>query len=586
MKDLIEFLNLDELDIVVSYLDHESLSNLSITSKSIFNIFKSSNHIDYWIKKLSTDFNISANYLMDKRDSLLLFSIDFKEVYLNLRTLSKNQNMLPRELKYSYQDKNNYPYIFASCTNNLDYFCSIIPLEECGLWSIMSVYAGCEKPFMFNLDCMFTLEKDKPHENIYKKYLQVILKSGRKDIFIELQTQKALFQKLDLSSFLVDVACSGNIELFEYLLDPAFQLKIDSFFIIKNEPDNTNVTPLNHAALFGHLNLVKFILAKGVQPTNITLQYAVNSGNLELVEHLINEYKLIKNFDEIIPLLQLATRSGNKELIDYLNNMVKTQYPLNYTDVKLSVGYFITSKNKKIQKDYWKKYGSEHCHDHEELNYILGLSGNMSILRSINDLMKNPTKDPLIKLNNNCLDLAAENGHIDLVKCLIEEFKINPTEETLVAASKGRNLNLIKYLIDKKFDLFVDLNKITVNFETQAITSYLYSTFNIQMAIYCIQEQKVELDKIYSYLSSSFEAAPQLHLDTISSILLDPDSHSLHEYQLKILYSHLDNLSQSKSGVNSLPIYGKLYKNQINKMISCIKGDYSEEQNLKNNFQI
>ncbi len=583
-NNLFEKINMDEIKNIFSDLNNESIYNLSRTSRSFFNLCNPS-QLEDWIKnKLSQEFNISAEYLLQQHDVLQSFSINLKDVYFNLRKLSKNQKLLPTDLLCSYKDQNNLDYLFASCTNNLEYFCSIIPFEECEHWSFLSVFAGCEEPFMFSLDCSIRLKKESD-DLIYNRYLQIALMSGRKDLLISLLNQSNSSIKLDSSS-LEWAVYSGSIELFEYLLESSnqFNLKLDS--ILNKESQDDTETLLNFAANKGHLELVKLLISKGFKPNFRTLEDSINSENCELVKFFLNNYHLISNFEQMTKLYSISVKAGSKEVNEFLRKVAETLD--SKAEIKVNSVYFITSKNNIVQEKYWKRQEATYCQNNELFNHFFGFSGNVSILNSIKPILVNSKFNNALKLDKKCLNIAAKNGHLDMVRTLIEEYKIVPTEDTLIEASFSNNLNLIKYLLDEKFDIPVDIEKRNTNCTIQAINRYLICTFLFQIIMKCFHNKKVhfEMKFIKDALASSFEFAPQHHLNIIALILLNPNSYPLDKEDLIFFHNYLNNLSKSTTGISSLPIYGKIYSNQINKMISRINEDYSEESTLINEGSI
>ena len=115
------------------------------------------------------------------------------------------------------------------------------------------------------------------------------------------------------------VASSGSLlEVVKYLVEEKGM-----------DPKATNkkgVTVLQVAAKSGNLELVQYLVEKGADPNEkdnydmTVLHWAANYGNLELVQYLVNEHKADPNAadDDYKKVLHYAAYSGNLELVQYL----------------------------------------------------------------------------------------------------------------------------------------------------------------------------------------------------------------------------------------------------------------------------
>lgn len=140
---------------------------------------------------------------------------------------------------------------------------------------------------------------------------------------------------------LIDRAfCSGNIEIFDFLLDnfPFNQSLIDHFLVdsathgrhefmaslLKHsqaDPTCKDSEALKYAAIHDHADIIKLLLEDGrVNPlaeNHYALQIAIQLGHLECVKALLEDDRINPNFDEGMPL-RVAILMGHEKIVHYL----------------------------------------------------------------------------------------------------------------------------------------------------------------------------------------------------------------------------------------------------------------------------
>lgn len=564
--------NGDVLNYFIADIEPASMINLSLASSYLFNSLN--NHTDYWINRISNDFNICRDYLSQQREVLKTHSIKLVLVYKNLGILAKNKNRLPAYLKFAYEDDDNYPFIFAACTDNIRYFSSIIPYEELMEWAEMSLFAGCKEIIIYSLNCHSHTapeEGKKEYLNILqKKYLDIASRAGRKDILMHFLKQDNFLAKPDIST-LLDAACSGNISLFLYLIEPEnkFNLSVTSYLKDENDPDNKENSPLNSAAFNGDIKLVQLILIEKIKPSQVTLYNAIQSGCLELVRYLIDNYAFeLKRRSSRERLVAYGIHSGNIDLYKYLTLELKL-----LTDIEiynLDSANFAKSRNIALHSLYWEKRKHILSADDINLNIFFGRSGNVSLLKQLatdNDLIK--------KIGLQCLDNAVENSHFNMVKYLIEVLKIKPSNDTYFFAQLCNSISIVKYLAQKDIYSYA-LNDVFHTGSTFAIRKYVSGTISFVNLLYSNQKRHEESQKdsfdapINDALMNAFKTAPCFYLDYISRIFNSADNLGFDEMEIQMLRQNIDILSEMDLGKLFLPEYKAIYENRIREIVAEI----------------
>jgi ankyrin repeat protein len=193
----------------------------------------------------------------------------------------------------------------------------------------------------------------------------------------------------------------------DFLCDPISYLdgKRQLYFLKKNKDDKTSL----HVATFGgHLEVVKYLIEKGVN---------VNTRNLWSDKTPLHWAARGKGK----PPLHWAACGGNLEMVKYL----------------IEKGTDVNTKNKNETTPlHWAAFGGHF----EVVKYLIEKGADVNV------------KD---KYDNTPLHLAAMEGHLEIVKYLIEKgVDVNAKNKgdeitPLHAAASGGHLEVVKYLIEK-----------------------------------------------------------------------------------------------------------------------------------------
>ncbi|MHC3898072.1 UNVERIFIED_CONTAM: ankyrin repeat domain-containing protein [Wolbachia endosymbiont of Nasonia longicornis] len=203
--------------------------------------------------------------------------------------------------------------------NLLDKF-SVINLEE----SIARVHMGVQK----------TIRLEKEQAGTEEEILREIMTSfclTNANHAISVWSHASKYDRLvnefidslyDGSTILHLLAKDGNEKVIERILK-----KVDSNKLSKivNAVDKMKFTPLDYAAMHGHLKIVKCFIEKGSDLDGgnrdlSPLHWATLSGQLEVVKHFIdNKYwEVDKLSEEVGTPLHYAVISGNIDIVKYL----------------------------------------------------------------------------------------------------------------------------------------------------------------------------------------------------------------------------------------------------------------------------
>ena len=202
------------------------------------------------------------------------------------------------------------------------------------------------------------------------------------------------------------------------------------------------ITPLKIAILKNDLSLVKCFVGSGqVDPLCLDgqkltpLHYACTTGNLKIVEYLIDEARKVEPIESVVnivspfdgnSLLHYAALSGNLDI------------------VKLLAECYHSSPNA------CNKVGLTPVH-------TAVLSGQLNVVQYLTDVWGCDTFSIPNHFEGNALHIAASRGHTDIVKFLTIDKKCDPTLKNSsaagstvlhLAAGKGF-LEIVEFLLEK-----------------------------------------------------------------------------------------------------------------------------------------
>ncbi len=235
---------------------------------------------------------------------------------------------------------------------------------------------------------------------------------------------------------------------------PLFNNTISSD-LLKNAEPSTRLSWLNQASLLGNFKLVIYLCDEQrgkyqVQPNEETLKYAAASGNITLVNWLIDQMHIQPNQET----LDKAALSSSFELMEWLiKRSVDKQATNKLIPSMQTLDNAVLSGNYKsvawLNNNYVRKM--EGFTPGDQTVDFAAISGNQEILNYLvncedNEVSISPTKETL--------DGAAEVGNLAMVKLLITEaiadMQLEPDSMTLNAAAYSGNLELVKWLTDEE----------------------------------------------------------------------------------------------------------------------------------------
>ena len=232
------------------------------------------------------------------------------------------------------------------------------------------------------------------------------------------------------------------------------------------EPNDNGWTALHYSAKNDSYELVKFFTDMGMD-TNLKatdgmncLHIAAHYGHLNLCKMLINEH----NVDPQLPdnegwtALHFSARSGSYEIVKYFTNMgieinLKTKDGMNCLHIAAFYGYLnlcktlINKYNVDVQLPDNKEWTALHFSARGGSYEVVKYFTNMGIEISLK------TKDGM-----NCLHIAADYGHLNLCKTLINEYNVgkqvpdNDGWTALHFSARNGSYEVVKFFIDMGID--------------------------------------------------------------------------------------------------------------------------------------
>jgi ankyrin repeat protein len=250
-----------------------------------------------------------------------------------------------------------------------------------------------------------------------------------------------------------DAAEYGHTEIITFLIEQGVDPSLAMDF---NE-----ITPLDHAVLKGHIDVIKILLKdKRLVPYERTLYYAIHSQVPKIVKLLLKDgranpnTKFIgharENYDSVYPL-EYAARLGNIEITKLLLFDARTIPNIGNNIVLITA---IENNNHKIVRLLYK-YNHLHYNNMINMRYdddlplrIACSKGHMATVKCLLSLPYNRV-DPACCAND-CIIRASSLGHINIVNILLKDNRVNPTDRNNLAirnASKMGHKEVVKLLL-------------------------------------------------------------------------------------------------------------------------------------------
>lgn len=238
-----------------------------------------------------------------------------------------------------------------------------------------------------------------------------------------------------------------DIEFFEWLLKLNQNLPIDKSFVFDDES-------LNTAASYGLNRVFYWLLEKDLKPTQTTINYAAEVGNLEIVQFL----EKMGFRPEMGLHMNISIQNGHFRVIKWL---VDQGYKFNQEDADTAVKHGWL----KIVKLFWdhKIFPSSTSlvdsiinKEHQVANWLLDKGVKFSPeIDQLDDIFENITIEELNKLEKRgyslrSIDLAIIKDRVDIVIWLLNKGLTLPDNimDTIISNDL---YNLFKYLWDKGY---------------------------------------------------------------------------------------------------------------------------------------
>lgn len=240
----------------------------------------------------------------------------------------------------------------------------------------------------------------------------------------EFTTKAALYGQLEIMSFLfffevscasdaIDIAAqNGHIQIIRYLINRSFSstvmtIKIAAanghFDIVQYLIENSqpcNFKAVDAAAASGHLHIVQYLTERGFFFSILGITDAIRGGHLEVVRCLQSYRSRVHHIDRE-KVIDVAVESGNFEMVEFF-----CPHPWCY--------------NANLD--------------------IIARDGHLNILRHF-------MKAGCIKGTSDALDLAAQNGYVEIVRCLLD-ISMPFTKKAIISANRNGHFEIIDLLLN------------------------------------------------------------------------------------------------------------------------------------------
>ena len=331
--------------------------------------------------------------------------------------------------------------------------------------------------------------------------LHIAAHEGKLDVLkylIEDMNCDASCKGLDKRTPLHFACISGHMHVVRYL--------VDKWHCDLVSPDKDKITPLHCAAAYGQLEVVKFFIADHqCSPSvrnafkNAPLHYAATYGRLDVVKYFIEVAKCkpnLKGRDRETPL-HLACKNGHLEVVKYLVE---------------------THNCDPLCQDKNKRTPIHRAVAHLEVaKYFVNKLGNKILVPD--DYNKLP------------FHYAVSGGHYEVVKFLVENLNINPSdfkqthgETPLFDAVAHERVNVCKYLVDlENSDL---VSKVDTNFIE---TDYVLKA---------VEKENLEIIK---YICANCRLERYLHMQGNKTKLIKSIKRTLNYHNIYNLFVHYED---------------------------------------------
>ncbi|EGG22276.1 hypothetical protein DFA_04394 [Cavenderia fasciculata] len=223
------------------------------------------------------------------------------------------------------------------------------------------------------------------------------------------------------TNYAMDSAChQGNLEIVKFL---HFNCK-----------GGATKNAMDWASMNGHIDIVRFLSEHRTEgSTNNAMDWAAENGNIEMVKYLHQH----RSEGATTYAMDLAAKNGHIEIVQFLSEHRTegcSQEALNYAarngDIEM-LSFLVDTVKIKCQLDTLK----------ESLE-----NGHLDTFHFIYNHISNNKKNDKILWTTEVMDLAAKNGHIEIVKFLSEHRTEGATNRAMDMAAGNGHFEVVKYL--------------------------------------------------------------------------------------------------------------------------------------------
>ena len=259
--------------------------------------------------------------------------------------------------------------------------------------------------------------------------------------------------------------------------------------IIKYILETLMLTPttnqINHAAIYGPIDVVKYLFGKGLIPDQYGINQTARKGRIDIIEYLSNSIQpneyganmaVSNGYYDLVKYL--AERFEVYPNIDGLNDAVETG---NFTAVKYYIQHYDMSPEIS-SVDMAAEYGKFDIirYLNEKLNILPsedGLEGAVGTGQM--DLVKYLVDRGMIP-NDRGAFFAARNGYLDMVRYLLEDLKMTLSDSIINAGTDTGQIEVIRYLVSKGFKPTVYTANLAACRAQDEVVQYLIENFGIR----------------------------------------------------------------------------------------------------------
>lgn len=231
---------------------------------------------------------------------------------------------------------------------------------------------------------------------------------------------------------------ASGFQSYQNLNNLSIDLKIKSNYENRQFSEET-LSLIEYAALFGAVDVFKFLLLKNASLSTNLPKYAVTGGNYEII-HILEQNGIKFNNEES---LNAAIKYHRNELVQYIRESLEVEYSIE--SLKTSLTFY----NLSIFFDILKGYNEVPVFQKPKMNLISYAvqCGYIDVVKTFSKLIENSEEI------NRLVSVAVNHRHFDVFKFLHTKLlgdgnvKPNNSELLLTAASIG-HITIFKYLLN------------------------------------------------------------------------------------------------------------------------------------------